>query len=311
MSEAKVLKKTSIGGQALIEGVMMRGPDKTAMAVRLPDGSIDVETWENPPAFKSWYRKTPLVRGVFNFVDSMLQGYKCLMKSANKAGFEDEEPSKFEKWLSDKLGASMSSVVSVVALILGVALAIGLFVIIPTALSGWLGYLLDLPQFARTIIEGVMKIIIFILYLALVSRTPDIRRVFEYHGAEHKTIACYEASEELTPENVARFTRFHPRCGTSFILIVLVISILVFSVVTWKSLIIRIILKLLLLPLVVSISYEIIKFAGRHDNPLTRVISAPGLWLQRLTTSEPQLDQIAVAIASVTPVIPNDESDVW
>lgn len=303
-------KKTSIGGQALIEGVMMKGPGHSAMSVRLPDGSVDTEVWENPASHKRWYRKTPFVRGVFNFLDSLISGYQCLMKSAEKAGLE-EEPSRFEKWLSEKLGASLITVVSVFAVVVAMLLAIGLFMVVPAALSDLLGRLAPLSAGMKTAIEGVLKIAIFIVYLGLVSMMPDIRRVFEYHGAEHKTIACYEAGEELTPENVARHARFHPRCGTSFILIVLAISILVFSVVTWSSLIVRILLKLLLLPVVVSISYEIIKFAGRHDNPLTKLISAPGLWLQRLTTREPDRSQIEVAIASVIPVIPGDESDVW
>lgn len=301
--------KTSIGGQALIEGVMMRGPELSAMATRLPDGFIDTESWANKKA-GAWYRKTPFVRGSFNMIDSLAVGYRCLMSSAAKAGFEDEEPSKFERWLAKKLGKSATSVVTAFAGIIGVVLAIGLFMILPALLAGWLGAS-ELPV-VKSLVEGVLKIAIFVVYLALVSRMEDIRRVFAYHGAEHKTIACYEAGEELTVENIRTKSRFHPRCGTSFLLIVLVISILLFSVVTWKSLLVRVALKLLLLPVVVGIAYEIIKFAGRHDNPLTRLISAPGLWLQHLTTNEPDDSQIEVAIASMLPVIPREEgSDEW
>lgn len=301
--------KTSIGGQALIEGIMMRGPDKSAMAVRLPDGTIDVESWDLPATSKAWYRKTPFVRGVFNMLDSLIFGYKCLMKSAAKAGLDDEEqPSKFETWIAGKLGKSVNSVVAVLAVVLGGALAIGLFMVLPAFLVGLVSEKLASPV-VKSLLEGLLKIVLFILYLALVSCMGDIRRVFEYHGAEHKTIACYEAGEELTVENIRTKSRFHPRCGTSFILIVLVISILLFSVVTWTSVVVRVLLKLLLLPVVVSIAYEIIKFAGRHDNILTRIISAPGLWLQRLTTNEPHDDQIEVAIASVVPVIPEIHGD--
>ncbi len=311
MSNAKF--KTSIGGQALIEGVMMRGPVDSAMAVRLPDGTIDVEQYptKNPTA---WYRKTPFIRGSFNMVDSLAQGYKCLMKSAEKSGMdEDAEPTKFEKWVSEKTGKDIMSVVSVVALALGGALAILLFMMLPAFIVGLLGrFMLIEGSVAKSLIEGAVKIAIFLLYLALVSRMSEIKRVFMYHGAEHKTIACYEAGEELTVENVRTKQRFHPRCGTSFLLIVLVVSILVFSVVTWSSVVLRVALKLLMLPLVVGVAYEIIKLAGRVDNFLTRAISAPGIWLQRLTTVEPDDSQIEVAIASMLPVIPKEKgSDEW
>jgi len=303
--------KTSIGGQALIEGVMMRGPAKSAMAVRAPGGDIEVEAWDHSGASRKWYRKAPFVRGVFNMADSLVTGYKCLMKSAEKAGMDEEEPSKFELWLADKMGKSITSVVSVIAVVLGAGIAIGLFMALPAFLVGLLGELVK-SRLMKSLLEGAVKISIFVLYLALVSRMNEIKRVFQYHGAEHKTIACYEAGEELIVENVRAKTRFHPRCGTSFLLIVLVISILTFSVVTWSSVLIRILLKILLLPVVVGISYEIIKYAGRHDNPLTRAISAPGLWLQRLTTGEPDDEQVQVAIASMLPVLPEDAaSSSW
>lgn len=302
--------KTSIGGQALIEGVMMRGPAVSAMAVRLPSGEVDVERWDTA-SVKKWYKKTPFVRGIFNMVDSLMFGYKCLMKSAEKAGLDDEEPSKFEKWLAEKLGKSLMSVVSVFAVVLGGGLAIGLFMVLPAFLTGLLGHWVTVPLL-KSSIEGVLKIGIFLAYMAAVRAMPEIKRVYQYHGAEHKTIACYEAGLPLTVENVRPQRRFHPRCGTSFILIVLVISILLFSVVSWESVLIRVGLKLLSLPLVVGIAYEIIKLAGRFDNPVTRAISAPGMWTQRLTTSEPDDSQIEVAIASMLPCIPQESGqDTW
>ena len=305
--------KTSIGGQALIEGVMMRGPKRSAMAVRLPDGQIDVEKWCNSASGQRWYRKTPFIRGGFNMVDSLLVGYRCLMRSAEKSGME-EEPSRFEKWLANKLGKSLGTVMAIFALVIGVGLAIGLFAILPAFLADLFSRLarVSLSPISKSLLEGILKIVIFLLYILLVSRMKEIRRVFEYHGAEHKTIACHEAGEPLTVENVRPKSRFHPRCGTSFLLIVLVISILIFSVVTWDNVPVRVALKLALLPVVVGIAYEIIKFAGRHDNPLTRAISAPGMWFQRLTANEPDDSQIEVAIASMLPVIPAESgADEW
>lgn len=306
---SKPQKKTSIGGQAVIEGVMMRGPARSALAVRLPDGEIDTEIWENKNG-SAWYKKTPFIRGIFNLFDSLKEGYSCLMKSAEKSGTE-EEPGKFDRWLEKTFGDKMMKVISGFSMVLGVALALGLFVIAPTYAVKGLSLLLPLGGWA-TVIEGVLKIAIFIGYMALVSVMPDIRRVFEYHGAEHKTIACYEAGLELTPENAARQTRFHPRCGTSFIFLVLLISILANSFLSWDNLPLRVACKVLLLPVVMGVTYEIIKLAGRYTNVCTRIVSAPGLWLQRLTTREPSLEQLEVAIASVLPVLPRGgEDDRW
>ena len=306
--------KSKIGGQALIECVMMRGIDKAAMSVRLPDGSIDTESWEVGSLNRAWYHKMPIVRGVVNFIGSMITGYRCMMKSAEKAGMEDDfegEPSKFDLWLEKHLGEHMMKIVGVVAMVFGIALALVLFMFLPALAVKGIQLLFD-PGIFKSLIEGLIKIIIFVLYLALVSRMKEIKRVFGYHGAEHKSIACYEAGEELTVENVRKHTRFHPRCGTSFILIVLVIGILVFSVVTWSSLWMRVVLKLALLPVVMGVAYEIIKLAGRYDNVVTRIISAPGLWLQRLTTNEPDDSQIEVAVAALTAVLPdNKEEDQW
>ena len=301
--------KTSIGGQAVIEGVMMRGPEISALAVRNPGGEIVTEQWENSP-MTAWYRKTPFVRGIFNLGSSLSMGYKCLMRSANIAGFEDE-PSKFEMWLSAKLGNAFSSIAQIFSVVLGIALSVGLFMILPTVLVGFVANFFD-SAIMRSLLEGIVRITILVLYMVAVSYVPDIRRVFAYHGAEHKTIACYEAGYELTVDNVRGQSRFHPRCGTSFLLIVVVISILVFSFISWENAFMRIFLRLSLLPVVVGIAYEIIKFTGRHDNAFTRLISAPGLWLQRITTGEPDDQQIEVAVASMQPVIPQEKgSDEW
>jgi len=309
MSTTQQQKKTSIGGQALIEGLMMRGPKISAMAIRTPSGEIDLETWPTNKGDKvPWYKHTPFVRGIFNFIDTLKVGYGCLMKSAEKSGSDLEEPSAFEKKLQKLFGDNMMKVVSGFAMVVAVVLAVLLFMVLPTCVSKLLSPFLT-TSFSRSLVEGLIKIGIFVLYVALVSRTPDIARVFQYHGAEHKTIACYEAGLPLTVENIRPQRRFHPRCGTSFILIVLIVSILVSSVVTWSSVGVRILLKLALLPLVVGIAYEIIKLAGRYDNIATRIVSAPGLWLQRLTTQEPDDSQIECAIAAMEPCIPENEND--
>lgn len=304
-------KKTSIGGQALIEGIMMRGPVLTSMATRMPDGSIDVETWNTHKGSKTpWTRRAPFIRGIFNMVDSMVVGYHCLMKSAEKAGVE-EEPTKFDKWLEKKLGDNMMKVLSGFAAVLGVALAAVLFIFIPTGLSSLLKPLIG-TGVGLSLIEGLIKVIILVGYMWLCSRMKDIRRVFEYHGAEHKSIACYEAGLPLTVENVRPQRRLHPRCGTSFLFLVVFISIIIGSFISWDNPAIRMLLKLLLIPVVVGISYELIKLAGRSDGIFTRIISAPGMWLQHITTCEPDDGQIECAIAALTAVIPEDENaDRW
>ena len=302
--------KTSIGGQALIEGVMMRGPQKIAMAVRKPDGDLQVDVWDAPK--KTVWNRIPIVRGVVNMVVSLMDGYKCLMKSAeiSTQGLEEEEPSRFEKWLDEKLGDKMTKVVSVISAVLGFGVAILLLTFLPAFLGGLLKGVL--PRWGLSLFEGLLKIALFIGYLALVSLMPDMKRMFQYHGAEHKTIFCYEAGLELTVENVRKQRRFHPRCGTSFLIIALVLSILVFSVVTWSSPLIRTLLKLALTPLVVGIAYELIKLAGRYDNLFTRIISFPGLQLQHLTTREPDDSMIEAAIASMKPVVPETKGeDQW
>lgn len=290
---------------------MMRGPVLTSMATRMPDGSIDVETWNTHKGSKTpWTRKTPFIRGIFNMVDSMVVGYHCLMKSAEKAGVE-EEPTKFDKWLEKKLGHNMMKVLGGFAAVLGVALAAVLFIFIPTGLSSLLKPLIG-TGVGLSLIEGLIKVIILVGYMWLCSRMKDMRRVFEYHGAEHKSVACYEAGLPLTVENVRPQRRFHPRCGTSFLFLVVFISIIVGSFISWDNPAIRMLLKLALIPVVVGISYELIKLSGRSDGILTRIISAPGMWLQHITTCEPDDGQIECAIAALEAVIPEDENaDRW
>ncbi|MBS6936845.1 MAG: DUF1385 domain-containing protein [Clostridium sp.] len=301
--------KTSIGGQAVIEGVMMRGPKLTALSVRMPDQSISTETWDTPNSNK-WYKKTPFIRGVFNFVESLTDGYKSLMKAAEKAGLDDEEeePSKFEQKLRQLLGDKFMPFLQGCILLFSLAMALFFFAFLPTTLVGFFKDYINHPL-ALSALEGLTKIAILILYLALISNMSDIKRVFMYHGAEHKTIFCYEHGEELTVENVRKYTRFHPRCGTSFLVIVLLLSILVSSMVSWDNLWMRVGLKVLCLPIIMSLSYECIKFAGRHDNLFTRILSAPGLWTQRLTTREPDDSMIEVAIASMKKVIPENPNE--
>ena len=304
MSKRNELFKTSIGGQALIEGVMMRGPEKTAMAVRVKDGSIVVE---EGPSEKVKLAKVPLVRGVMSMITSLKIGYKYMMRSSELA-MEDIEDDKLSLYLKEKFGDKVENAISTVIYIIAVFLALGLFVVIPTFITGLIGKLVTLGRM-RAVIEGILKMTMFLMYLYLISRLEDIRRVFQYHGAEHKTISCYEAGDEITVENIKKHTRFHPRCGTSFLFIVIAVSILVSSLITTESTLARVGLKLLLLPVVMGISYEIIKYSGSHDNWLSRTLAAPGLWVQRLTTREPDDDQIEVAMTSFLRVLPEDGSD--
>ena len=298
--------KSKIGGQALIEGIMMLGVNKGAMACRLPDGTIDVEEWEerngkNAPL----YKRIPFVRGGFNFISSMAKGYKYLMKSADKQIPEEEKKDQ------TKAESAVMDLVMIVGMVIGVVVALGIFMFLPKILVGLIKPVEDM-RILRSFLEGIVKIILFVGYMALTGLMKDIRRTYEYHGAEHKTIACHEARLPLTVENIRKQPRFHKRCGTSFIFIVLIVSILVMCIipftVTWK----RIVAGLVLLPFVVGISYEFIRLAGNHDNAFTRILSAPGLALQKITTREPDDAQIEVAIAAMKPCIPDNlEEDVW
>ena len=317
-----------IGGQALIEGIMMRGPDKDAVVVRTAEGmKIEVKDRKlSPPgSFKRW----PFFRGIFTFFDSQITGVKALMRSADLAPEEDqEEPSKFDKWLEKKLGnEKFQKVIVGLAVAMGLGLSIGLFFLLPMILASvfdrWIRTTLGI-----NLLEGLIRMIIFLSYMILISRMSEMKRVFSYHGAEHKTIRCYEAGLPLTVENVRMQTRLHPRCGTSFLLVVMVISILVFSVAsslflaavpalaalrgTFLFRLLMIVYKLLLLPIVVGITYEINRWAGRNDNWLTRILTAPGMWMQHFTTNEPDDSMIEVGIAAVEAVLPEEEgADRW
>ncbi len=281
---------------------MMRGPDKWCLAVRTPNGEITTETHDTP---KRPWTKLPFIRGIFNFFDSILMGYSTMMRSAELSMADDseEEPGKFDIWLDKHFGENGAKFVMGLSSVLGVVLAIGLFLFVPTFIVRFVDGFFPLGWF-KPVLEGLIKVAIFIGYLALVRRVKDIRRVFSYHGAEHKTISCYESGEALNCENIRHHTRFHPRCGTSFLFIVIIVSILVNSFLPWGGTFSRVFWKLLLLPVVMGVAYEIIRLAGRYDNPVTRAISAPGLWLQRLTTEEPDDSMIEVAIAAVEPVLP-------
>ncbi len=297
--------KSKIGGQALIEGIMMLGPTTGAMACRLPDGTIDLETWEENNGKKApWYKKTPLVRGCVSFVTSLVKGYKYMMKSAEKQ-LTDEEKEE------ENLSSGVINVIMGIGMVLGVALAVGLFIFLPKWIADFIPVVRD-ERILRSVAEGILKIAIFIAYMAIVGLMKDIKRQYMYHGAEHKTIACHEAELPLTVENVRKQTRFHKRCGTSFIFIVLIVSILVMCFVPSMNKWIRMLISLVLLPLVVGISYEFIRLAGNRDNLFTRILSAPGLAMQRLTTREPDDSMIEIAIAALTPCIPEDkEEDKW
>ena len=292
--------KTSIGGQAVIEGIAMRGPEKTCLAIRLPDGSIKTETTATK---KNPYLHIPVLRGVIALFLSLESGYRYLMQSS-EISFPDMEEDAFDRWIKKHFGES-NKVIPAIAAVLAGFLSIAMFVLLPTVITGILAKLLPFLFPIRTVIESLLKMSIFVVYIYFSSKLSDIRRFFQYHGAEHKTIFCYENQEPLTVENVRKYGRFHPRCGTSFTVITLLISIFIFSFVPWTSTILRVIYKLLCLPIIMGISYEFIRYAGAHDNIISKLLSAPGLWIQRLTVFEPDDGMIEVAIASLQEVIPD------
>ena len=321
--------KTMIGGQALIEGIMMMGPEKCATVVRTKDG-IQSKVEPRKPAKKFSVKKIPLVRGVFNFCASMKTGVSALMYSADLFAEDDGEAeqsqSKFDAWLEKKLSSEKAqSTLITIAVVLGIALSVGLFIVVPSLIGSFINRWITDNELVRNLLEGAVRIAIFLAYMFLVSRMKDMKRVFSYHGAEHKTIRCYEAKLPLTVENVRAQTRLHPRCGTSFLFVVIIVSILVFSVASVLlrpvtpefdsavlNALLRVALKLLLLPLVVGISYEFNRLVGRYDNWLTHALSAPGMWLQYLTTNEPDDSMIEVGIEALTLVLPEQEgSDKW
>ncbi len=317
---SKKTHKTSVGGQALIEGVMMQGPRGMATAVRKPDGEIlteyhTIKLLRN----KNKFFNIPIIRGIFGFVESMIMGYKTLMYSAEVSGmedFEEESMSKFERWLNDKMGEKLVSAVAAIGSVLGIVLAFILFFYLPVLVfnkaNEWAGGAITNFQ---GLVEGGMKIIIFVIYIAAISRMKDVRRLFMYHGAEHKSIACYEAGLDLNVENAKKCTRFHPRCGTSFIFVVLIFSIIFYTIIAKifpviaAERILWLILKLVFLPIIMGICYEFIRYAGRHDNLFVKIVSAPGLWMQRLTTKEPTDDILEVGIAAIKAVITDNPED--
>ena len=322
--------KTTIGGQALIEGIMMRGPEKDAIVIRGKEGltlEVNPRKTHKPGSVATW----PVIRGAVTFFDAQVVGVKALMRSADLAPeeyTEDEQPSKFEKWLEKKLGnEKFQQLIVGFAVFLGLAMSIGLFFLLPMIIGGlfdrWITSNLTLH-----LVEGLIRMVIFMTYMVLVSKMKEMKRVFSYHGAEHKTIRCYEAGLPLTVENIRTMSRLHPRCGTSFLLVVMVISILVFSVASSALLnvapalaamrgsflyrLVMILFKLLLLPLIVGITYEINRWAGRHDNGFTKILTAPGMWMQNFTTYEPDDSMIEVAIKAVEAVLPEKEGeDRW
>ncbi|MBE7041501.1 MAG: DUF1385 domain-containing protein [Ruminococcaceae bacterium] len=322
--ENKQCHITSIGGQAVIEGVMMRGPKEIATAVRTPDGEIVVDKKPIASILQKWkFLKLPILRGVISFIESLVVGTKALMYSAEFFDIEEEEDKKKKEAMSEeerqaleKKEGKMKNVAIYGSVVFALIFGVALFMLLP-------GFLIDLLRkviptdftggnIVATLVEGIVRISIFLIYVALVSQMKDIRRVFEYHGAEHKTIFCYESGEELTVENARNFSRLHPRCGTSFLLIVMVVSIILFSFITWENMWMRLGIRLLLLPIVAGISYEIIKLAGRSRSKFMRVVSLPGMWLQKITTREPDDSQLEVAIASLKAVLTeNREDDKW
>ncbi|MDD3839507.1 MAG: DUF1385 domain-containing protein [Clostridia bacterium] len=292
------MKKTTTGGQAVIEGVMMKNSKRMAIAVRRPDDQIEIMR-ENIVPISKRYKifSIPIFRGMAAFVEALTTGIKSLTASAEMYGeeIEQEQPSKFEKFLAEKTGKDIDDIVMVVSVVIALFLSVFLFIIIPTFAANFLKDKVG-SEVLLNLVEGVLRIAIFLIYVFSISRLKDIQRVFEYHGAEHKVIHCYEHEKELTVENARQFTTLHPRCGTNFLLIVMVISILLFSLLGWKDIFYRIITRILLMPIVAGLSYEVIRWAGKSDSKFVKALVYPGLMLQKLTTREPDDKQLEVAI---------------
>lgn len=303
-----------IGGQAVIEGVMMMGRTMYALAVRTPDNTIKTEKVPITPVSEKYpFLAWPLIRGVVSFVNSMVIGMKVISKSAEMAGLDDiqaeEDDGKLEKWLVEKFGDKLSDYIIYFSVFIAIIFSVAVFMVLPTFIGGWLTNLFKISTRLRGGVEGIIRILIFIVYLLLTAQMNDIKRVFMYHGAEHKTINCFESDEELTVENVRRHTRLHKRCGTSFLMFVMLVSFVVFFFINTKVLYLRVLSRILLLPVVAGISYEIIKWAGRHDNLLVKIVSAPGLAMQLITTKEPDDEMLEVAIASLKAVLEEEPED--
>lgn len=320
-NEGAVCFRTSIGGQALLEGILMRGPQKQAIVCRTPDGLVEKVDELHLVKDKHPVLGWPLIRGVVTFLDSMVKGMQALTYSADLLPLEEQgEPDKLDQWIEAHFSEEKAKDIIIgVAVVLGIALSVGLFVLLPTLLGKLsMRVFSGMNSLSLSLVEGVIRIVIFLLYLWGVSRMSDVARMFAYHGAEHKTIFCYEKGLPLTVDNVRTQSRFHPRCGTSFLFVVVIISILVFSVISsfltnWSNFWIRFGLHLLLLPLIVALSYELNRWVGRHEDlTIARILSAPGKWLQRLTTNEPDDSMIECAIRSLELVIPEKQgSDAW
>lgn len=304
---------TPVGGQAILEGVMMRGMERTAIAVRIPDGRIHIKTRKNGNVSK--WMKVPIVRGVFSFITSLVEGTKTLTYSADvleyydrklkddKADGESEKMGKIESLLSEKLGSQkLWGLMLAASVIFALVFSVGIFVLLPTAAVGWIKAYISSPILLN-LTEGILRIVMFLLYLSAISKMEDIKRVFQYHGAEHKTIHCFENNLELTPENAQTFYTLHPRCGTSFLMFVMIISLILFSLLGWPNLLWRLVSRIILIPVVAGTSYELLKWAGRSDNIVVRILSLPGLYLQKITTNEPDEKQLEVAIASLKAVM--------
>ena len=313
-NDNNVCFRTSIGGQALMEGILMRGPDKQAIVCRTENGIVEKVEPLNLPKDKYPILGWPFVRGIVTFADSMVKGMRALTYSASLLPEEEqEEPSKFDLWLEKKLGSEKAEKYVIgIAAVLGVLLAVALFILLPTLIAGFIPGI-EGHYTLRSLIEGVIKIVIFLVYLGLVAHMKEIKRLFSYHGAEHKTIFCYEKGLPLTVENVRPQSRFHPRCGTSFLLVVIILGLFVGLLIQVDNTLLRIALRILLLPVLVAVAYEINRWAGRHDaNIVSRIVTWPGKQLQRLTTNEPDDSMIECAIRAMELVIPEEKGkDAW
>jgi len=302
-------EKVYFGGQAVIEGVMMRGSKSYAIAVRNVDTKEVSVTSKPLKKTANGFVKLPIVRGVYGFITSMITGMKTIYASAEMAGFDDleeENPSRFEKWLTDKFGDKLLEVIIIFAVVVAVAVSVLLFMVLPTFLAGFAEPIVGERFWIRSVIEGLTRLVLFLIYIMLISKMKDVNKLFAYHGAEHKTINCYEAGEELTTENVRKHSRLHKRCGTSFLLIVMIVAMVVFFFIQTNEIWLRVLSRILLVPLIAGTSYEIIRFAGRHEGRLVNLISAPGMWLQRVTTAEPDDGQIEVAVRSLERVLADE-----
>ncbi len=319
MKKEKTKIVTSIGGQALLEGIMMRGPKKSTVAVRKSDGSVELQEIQPLNLVKKYkILGVPIIRGVANMIDSLVTGQRALMISADKAldseeEEESEQPSKLDMWVDKHLGDKFLSVVMTLSTVIAVVFCVAVFFFVPTWLFNLTASVLPFLNDAiiwRSAFEGIIRIILFLVYMSLCTVNKDMKRVFQYHGAEHKTIFCYEHGLELNVENVRRQIRFHPRCGTSFLILMLIVGIFIGLFIPFTDVWLRSTVKLLLLPVTVGIGYELIRICGKHDNIITRIIAAPGVWMQHITTKEPEDDMIEVAISAMKDVIPENGEDI-